>query len=46
MGLYGSENKPKHQGTDEWLPHTTAQVPVFIGLACSLMSYKAELTEA
>lgn len=45
-GLYCSENKPKHQGADEWLPPTTAQAPIFIGLAISLMSCKAELTEA
>lgn len=45
-GALGSENKPKHQGVDERLPPTTAKIPVFIGLACSLMSCKAELTEA
>lgn len=42
----GALQQGKHQGADEWLPPTTAQVAIFTALACSLMSYTAELTEA
>lgn len=42
----GALQQGKHQGADEWLLPTTAQVPIFTALACSLMSCTAELTEA
>lgn len=37
--------KVKLQGADEWLPPTPGHVPIFIGLAYTLISCKAELSE-